>query len=101
MCERTHTTRKSSQHKRRPPLRPEITVNKSLRDFHGKRYPSVFVMTYNILSQDLISENSYLYDEESEWLDWEYRKRRLLKELISADVDVSCNCFSYVIIVIC
>jgi mRNA deadenylase 3'-5' endonuclease subunit Ccr4 len=45
-------------------------------------------MTYNILSQDLIDDNDYLYNK-AEHLEWDYRKSRLLNELVTSGADVS------------
>ena len=85
----THSRRSSSSSSRcRPPVRPKLTVNRSVRDSRGRRYPSLTVMSYNILSQDLIIENGYLYND-GYWLDWEYRKIKLLNEFLNIKPDVS------------
>lgn len=81
----------SHRPKLHPPSRPEVVINRSKRDpLTGRRYPYLTVLCYNVLSQDLILENPYLYtSERPEWLDWEYRKRRLLKELVHSETDVN------------
>lgn len=82
--------RERHQSRLRPPLRPEVTANRSKRDINGSRYPLFSLVCYNVLSQDLISQNMYLYDKEQpQWLDWEYRKRRMIKELLDTEADVS------------
>ncbi|XP_076351710.1 protein angel homolog 2-like isoform X1 [Tachypleus tridentatus] len=49
------------------------------------------VMSYNILAQDLLESNMFLYEHCSpEYLTWEYRKNNLLKEIIKAAVDIIC-----------
>ncbi|XP_013773328.1 protein angel homolog 2-like isoform X2 [Limulus polyphemus] len=49
------------------------------------------VMSYNILAQDLLESNMFLYEHCSpECLTWEYRKNNLLKEIRKAAVDVIC-----------
>lgn len=81
----------SSRH-HRPPSRPEVAVSRSKRDPNGLRYPSLSLLSYNLLSQDLISQNMYLYDKTPpDWLMWDYRKKNLVKELISSECDVRNN----------
>ncbi|XP_061757136.1 protein angel homolog 2 [Nerophis ophidion] len=49
------------------------------------------VMSYNILSQDLLQENAYLYRHcPSHILDWTYRLQNLLAEIQTYDADVLC-----------
>ncbi|XP_057679545.1 protein angel homolog 2 isoform X2 [Corythoichthys intestinalis] len=49
------------------------------------------VMSYNILSQDLLRDNSYLYSHcPPETLDWSRRLPNLLAELRNYDADVLC-----------
>ena len=87
----------SSRH-HRPPARPEVTVNRSKRDPNGLRYPSLSLLSYNVLSQDLIAQNMYLYDKTPpDWLRWEYRRGNLVKELINSESDVRTD-LSFIII---
>jgi mRNA deadenylase 3'-5' endonuclease subunit Ccr4 len=47
------------------------------------------VVCYNILAQTLVESNPYLYvDCQPEHLDWDRRKKLLLKELIRQNADV-------------
>lgn len=49
------------------------------------------VMSYNILSQDLLLDNAYLYRHcDPEVLPWEYRLPRLLREIQEHDADILC-----------
>lgn len=48
-------------------------------------------MSYNILSQDLLLDNAYLYRHcEPEVLRWDYRLPRLLQEIQAHDADILC-----------
>jgi len=48
------------------------------------------ILSYNILSDDLLWENSSLYRNNADWtLYWDYRKENLLKEIKSLNADVS------------
>ena len=48
------------------------------------------VVSYNVLADGLLHSNSHLYCGSEEWLkDWEYRRKNLLKELLSYKADVS------------
>ena len=54
-------------------------------------------MTYNVLASKLLQSNRYLYrNDNAEILEWDYRKGRLLQELIDSDaevcVGVACIC---------
>ncbi|CAL8314233.1 unnamed protein product [Lota lota] len=49
------------------------------------------VMSYNILSQDLLHENAYLYRQcDPSVLPWEFRLPNLLREIQQYDADVLC-----------
>lgn len=51
---------------------------------------SFSIVTYNVLSDSLLYENMYLYEEcYHEDLSWEYRKEKLLSELLGYDAEVS------------
>lgn len=52
------------------------------------------VLSYNVLSDDLLWQNKSLYHGCPEWvLGWQYRKKNLLKEIINYNADVSiCFC---------
>lgn len=48
------------------------------------------IATYNVLAQNLLEDNRYLYRHcEKEWLMWPYRQEHLLAELIFHQPDVS------------
>lgn len=50
------------------------------------------LMCYNVLAQELLHDNQYLYrDHSSQVLDWEYRKQKLLQEFDYHQPDVSCK----------
>ena len=50
---------------------------------------TVSVLSYNLLAQDLIRKNRYLYsDAVPELLEWDFRKTNLLKDLTESDADV-------------
>lgn len=49
------------------------------------------VMSYNILSQDLLRDNAYLYQHcPPEVLSWDYRLPRLLREIQAHNADILC-----------
>ena len=51
---------------------------------------SFSVVTYNLLSDSLLFENMFLYEEcDQEHLHWGYRKEKLLAELLGYDAEVS------------
>ena len=84
----------SSTSHRHTPLRPVVTVTKLHTDTKGQCYPKISVMSYNVLSQDLIDKNMYLYTRDNpEWLDWTYRKHKILYEMTTCKPDVSVVCF--------
>lgn len=62
------------------------------RCYHPKRshnFPFK-VVSYNVLADDLLHSNSYLYNGTEEWFKhWEYRRRNLLQELSYYSADVS------------
>ncbi len=50
---------------------------------------TVSVLSYNLLAQDLIRKNRYLYsDAVPELLEWDFRKTNLLKDLTDSGADV-------------
>ena len=50
---------------------------------------TVSVLSYNLLAQDLIRKNRYLYSNAvPELLEWDFRKTNLLKDLTESDADV-------------
>ncbi|XP_041831423.1 protein angel homolog 2 isoform X2 [Melanotaenia boesemani] len=61
---------------------------------HPPRYSAVFdfsVMSYNILSQELLQDNAYLYRHcDPSILHWEYRLPNLLAEIQQHDADILC-----------
>ena len=49
------------------------------------------LVTYNILSDSLLYENMYLYEDcDQEHLGWGYRKEKLLAELLSYEAEILC-----------
>lgn len=62
------------------------------RCYHPKRSNNFTfkVVSYNVLADDLLHSNSYLYNGAEEWFKhWEYRRRNLLQELSYYNADVS------------
>ncbi|XP_065176276.1 protein angel homolog 2-like [Sycon ciliatum] len=52
---------------------------------------TVNIVTYNVLSDKLLFNNPDLYpDRNGPYLNWEYRKGRLLKEILSYKADIVC-----------
>lgn len=49
--------------------------------------------TYNVLAQNLLEENKYLYEkcEDEQFLTWDYRKDQLMREIQRHKFDV-CTC---------
>jgi len=49
------------------------------------------IATYNVLAQNLLEDNSYLYShcENSHYLEWSYRQQQLLAEITYYQPDVS------------
>lgn len=69
-----------------------VEVNKALGS-EGDASMTVSVLCYNLLAQDLIGKNRYLYsDAAPELLEWDFRKINLLKDLTDSQADV-CHCF--------
>ena len=57
---------------------------------HGSRSFRFKIISYNVLADDLLFSNSFLYRSQENWLlEWEYRKKNLLQELRHYDADVS------------
>ncbi|KAL5008141.1 hypothetical protein ScPMuIL_013722 [Solemya velum] len=49
------------------------------------------VMSYNILAQNLLEDNSYLYENcDDDFLNWEYRQQKLLGEISRFRPDILC-----------
>lgn len=58
------------------------------RGHHGLPFS---LMSYNVLAQDLLLDNQYLYrDHPTQVLDWEYRKQKLLQEFSAHQPDILC-----------
>ena len=73
------------------PLRPMVEVNKAMEESERGResMTTVSVLSYNLLAQDLIRKNRYLYsDAVPELLEWDFRKTNLLKDLTDSNADV-------------
>ena len=60
------------------------------------------IATYNVLAQNLLEENSYLYSHCSEerYLEWSYRQQQLLAEITHYEPDVSCISLIFVCVAI-
>ena len=68
-----------------------VEVNKGVEESEGggESATTVSVLCYNLLAQDLIRKNRYLYsDAVPELLEWDFRKTNLLKDLADSDADV-------------
>lgn len=68
-----------------------VEVNKAVEESEGVRESTttVSVLCYNLLAQDLIRKNRYLYsDAVPELLEWDFRKMNLLKDLSDSGADV-------------
>ena len=73
-----------------PPKRPTVVVNSSMTDSENIKYPLCSILSYNLLAQDLIHRNKFLYRvNKPECLQWDYRKEQLLNDLISSKAHVS------------
>ena len=73
------------------PMRPIASVNRKLQTGHPSTVFSV--VSYNVLAQDLLHKNQYLYTRcPPELLTWEYRKWNILNELVESTADVSVLC---------
>ena len=88
-----HTHYSHSKHRQTPssyrvPQRPRVSVENYRSDHRGIKYPTLSIVTYNLLAQDLIGKNMSLYYP-GEHLEWEYRRQRLLNELLATHADVS------------
>lgn len=58
------------------------------RGHHGLPFS---LMSYNVLAQDLLLDNQYLYrDHPTQVLDWEYRKQKLVQEFSAHQPDILC-----------
>ena len=69
-----------------------VEVNKAAEESEGRgesTTTTVSVLCYNLLAQDLIRKNRYLYsDAVPELLEWDFRKMNLLKDLTDSGADV-------------
>ena len=80
----------SSYWRTTPPPRPMIVLSDPATDSNGRAFPKLSVMTYNVLAQDLIDKNPYLYTHaQPEHLEWTYRRVRIMQELLQPKADVS------------
>lgn len=80
-----HVTGRSAQRQRRP----KVFVNEHLKNSDNVKYPVISLVSYNLLAQDLIHKNMFLYRKDrTEYLEWEHRKRQLLKEILDINADV-------------
>ena len=71
-----------------------VDVNKALGSKRDAT-TTVSVLCYNLLAQDLIGKNRYLYsDVAPELLEWDFRKTNLLKDLTDSQADVRHSLFS-------
>ena len=61
-----------------------------IRDGHSRRHTSFTVMSYNVLSDDLMKRHKELYSQSSDLLDWEKRWRRIIKEIEQHNPDILC-----------
>lgn len=56
---------------------------------HHSRSVSFTVISYNVLADFLLQAHPALYDECDHWLlQWEYRKKNLIKEILHYNADV-------------
>ncbi|XP_016533354.1 protein angel homolog 2 isoform X1 [Poecilia formosa] len=96
-----HQPSSSIQADRRPPRQPPHPVNALQRYWEtcstepqppgGSRVFDFSVMSYNILSQDLLQDNAYLYRHcDPAVLSWPYRLPNLLAEIQQHDADILC-----------
>ena len=68
------------------PKRPLVEANQEVRVKHSTQ---LSVVCYNLLAQDLIAANMYLYTHcSAQQLDWDFRRENLLKDLTQASADV-------------
>lgn len=66
-----------------------VDVNKAVGESEGASATTISVLSYNLLAQDLITKNLYLYsDAAPELLEWDFRKNNLLKDLTDSNADV-------------
>ena len=57
---------------------------------HSRRHTPFTVMSYNVLSDDLMKRHKELYNQTSDLLDWENRWKRILKEIEKHSPDILC-----------
>lgn len=69
-----------------------MAVNKTVDNGGAAPVTTVSVLCYNVLAQDLIRKNRYLYsDAIPELLEWDFRKTNLLRDLTDSNADVRCR----------
>ncbi len=84
---RTHTNNTMITNTRK---RPKVIVKGLRRNPDGRKYPIISLVSYNLLAQDLMLKNMFLYRTDiPTLLQWEHRKRSLLKEILEINADVS------------
>ncbi|XP_031558451.1 protein angel homolog 2-like [Actinia tenebrosa] len=58
---------------------------------HRNRSIPFKIVTYNVLADSLLKSHPALYEDCSAWcLEWEYRKKNLLKEILHYNADILC-----------
>ncbi|CAF1075314.1 unnamed protein product [Didymodactylos carnosus] len=59
--------------------------------FSHRNHFTFKLISFNVLSQDLLEANGYLYaDCISEYLDWNYRKHVIIKQIVDHHADIVC-----------
>ena len=85
----THSYRVTSGRNAQRQRRPKVFVNDHLKNTDNVKYPVISLVSYNLLAQDLIRKNMFLYRKDrTEYLEWDHRKRQLLKEILDINADV-------------
>ncbi|KAK3714405.1 hypothetical protein QZH41_020634, partial [Actinostola sp. cb2023] len=58
---------------------------------HRQRSIAFKIISYNVLADSLLRCHPMLYEDCEKWLlEWEYRKKNLLKEILHYDADILC-----------
>lgn len=71
----------------RAPNRPLVEANKEIPVKHSTH---ISLVCYNLLAQDLLNTNLYLYTHcPLEQLQWDFRRENLLRDLAQSSADVS------------
>ena len=72
------------------PKRPKVFVDGFYKNSERQKYPVISLVSYNLLAQDLIHKNMFLYRTDiPDLLQWEYRRNRLLSEILEISADAS------------